>query len=118
MRAPAAVPPTAPSASTSNGSSAPGRSATPPRPHPAPTQAASSDLACEPARIVGIALELDVPGQRVTHAIGAMLDAGALGELLDLLAAAAEPNGEVATAAWRHILARDPLPAPLAAPRL
>ena len=86
--------------------------------HAAPTQTASNDLACEPARIVGIALELDVAGQRVTHAIEALLDAGALGELLDLLAAAPEPSGVVATAAWRQIRARDPLPALLAAPRL
>jgi hypothetical protein len=86
--------------------------------HETATQMASNDLACEPARVVGIALELDVSGQRVTHAACAMLDAGALGELLDLLGAAPEPNGVVATELWRQILARDPLPGLLAAARL
>jgi hypothetical protein len=86
--------------------------------HTAPTQALSDDLACEPARVLGIALELDVAGQRVTHAVAALLDAGALGELLDLLSAAPDPAGVVATGAWRQILARDPLPALLTAPRL
>jgi hypothetical protein len=86
--------------------------------HAAATQAASNDLACEPARVIGIALELDVTGQRVTHAASAMLDAGALGELLDLLHAAPEPRGVVATGVWRQILERDPLTTLLAAPRL
>src|SRR6478752_2197006 len=82
------------------------------------TQAASNDLACEPARVIAIALELDVAGQRVTHAAATMLDAGALGELLDLLQAAPEPHGVVATGVWRQILERDPLTTLLAAPRL
>jgi len=86
--------------------------------HAAATQMASNDLACEPARVIGIALELDVTGQRVAHAAAAMLDAGALGELLDLLAAAPDPRGVVATAVWRQILERDPLSTLLAAPRL
>jgi len=86
--------------------------------HAAPAQAASNDLACEPARVVAIALELDVAGQRVTHAATVMLDTGALGELLDLLGAAPEPAGVVATGLWRQILARDPLPNLLAASRL
>jgi hypothetical protein len=84
----------------------------------AATQTAPNDLACEPARVLAIALELDVAGQRVTHAAAAMLDAGALGELLDLLQAAPEPRGVVATAVWRQILERDPLTTLLAAPRL
>src|SRR6478752_2325011 len=82
------------------------------------TQAASNDLACEPARVIAIALELDVAGQRVTHAAATMLDAGALGELLDLLQAAPAPRGIVATGVWRQILERDPLTTLLAAPRL
>ena len=86
--------------------------------HAAPTQPASNDLACEPARVLAIALELDVAGQRVTHAATVMLDTGALGELLDLLGAAPEPAGVVATGLWRQILARDPLPNLLAASRL
>jgi hypothetical protein len=86
--------------------------------HAAPTQTASNDLACEPARTIAIALELDVAGQRVTYAIEAMLDAGALAELLDLVAAAPDPGGVVASGIWRQIRARDPLPALLAAPRL
>jgi len=80
--------------------------------------AIADELACEPARVLGIALELDVSGQRVTHAATAMLDAGALGELLDLLDAAPEPQGVVATGIWRQILEREPLRALLAAPRL
>ena len=68
--------------------------------------------------MIGIALELDVAGQRVAHAVSAMLDAGALGELLDLLHAAPDPRGVVATGVWRQILERDPLHALLTAPRL
>ncbi|HEX7981298.1 MAG TPA: hypothetical protein VF461_21995 [Gemmatimonadaceae bacterium] len=86
--------------------------------HAAATQTASNDLACEPARVIGIALELDVTGKRVAHAVTAMLDAGALGELLDLLHAAPEPRGVAATGVWRQIHERDPLPQLLAAPRL
>jgi hypothetical protein len=80
--------------------------------------AVSNELACEPARLIGIALELDVAGERVTHAVSVMLDAGALGELLDLLNDAPHPDGVVATSVWRWILERDPLPALLTAPRL
>jgi hypothetical protein len=80
--------------------------------------AVADELACEPARVLGIALELDVPGQRVTHAASMMLDAGALGELLDLLDAAPDPQGVVASGVWRQILERDPLHTLLAAPRL
>ena len=78
----------------------------------------TSSLACEPARIVAMALELDAMGQRVTHAIDTMLEAGALGELLDQLDAAPDPAGPVAAHVWARIRACDPLPTLLAAPRL
>jgi hypothetical protein len=79
---------------------------------------AASSLACEPARVVAMALELDAMGQRVTHAVDAMLETGALGELLDLLDAAPDPSGRVASRVWERIRACDPLPTLLAAPRL
>jgi hypothetical protein len=78
----------------------------------------ASSLACEPSRIVAMALELDAMGQRVTHAVDTMLEAGALAELLDLLDAAPDPAGPVAAHVWARIRACDPLPTLLAAPRL
>jgi hypothetical protein len=83
-----------------------------------PRETTAGALVCEPDRVVAIALELDVVGQRVMHAADAMLDAGALAELLDLLDAAPHPDGPVASALWRRLFARDPLPSVLAAPRL
>jgi hypothetical protein len=79
---------------------------------------AANELACEPARVLAIALELDVVGRRVTHAVSAMLDAGALGELLNLLDAAPDASGAVPSGIWRHIVERAPLQTLLAAPRL
>jgi hypothetical protein len=78
----------------------------------------ASSLACEPSRVIAMALELDALGQRVTHAVDAMLEAGALAELLDLLDAAPEPAGGVAEHVRARIRASDPLPALLGAPRL
>ena len=79
---------------------------------------AAAELACEPGRLVGMALEIDALGDRVSRAVTAMLDAGALGELLDLLDSAPDPAGTVATSVWRQFAAREPLRALLAAPRL
>ena len=75
-------------------------------------------LACEPARIVGMALEIGTSGERVRHAVAAMLEAGQLGELLDQLDAAPDPRSVVARELWARIADRDPLRTLLAAPRL
>jgi hypothetical protein len=82
----------------------------------------SGDLAptrheCEPARIVSMALEIGASGDRVRHAIAAMLDAGQFGELLDQLDATPDPRSVVARELWARIADRDPLRALLAAPR-
>ena len=73
--------------------------------------------ACEPARLVGTALEIGTAGERVWHAVDAMLDAGAIGELLDLLDVAPQRANAVATGVWDRIVARKPLREMLAAPR-
>ena len=72
---------------------------------------------CEPARIVSMALEIGASGDRVRHAIAAMLDAGQYGELLDLLDAVPDPRSVLARELWARIADRDPLRALLAAPR-
>lgn len=73
---------------------------------------------CEPARIVSMALEIGVSGDRVRHAIAAMLDAGQIGELLDQLDAAPDPRSVLARELWARIADRDPLRTLLAAPRI
>ena len=78
---------------------------------------APSRHACEPARIVGMALEIGTSGDRVRHAIAAMLDAGQFGELLDQLDATPDPRSVVARELWARIADRDPLRTLLAAPR-
>jgi hypothetical protein len=85
----------------------------------APAQdAGSPSLACEPSRVVAMALELGVTGGRIPRAVSAMLDANALGDLLDLLDAAPPSASEVRASVWAQIVARDPLRAALAEPRL
>jgi hypothetical protein len=79
---------------------------------------AAAELACEPGRLIGMALEIGASGDRVSRAVTVMLDAGALSELLDLLDAAPDPAGSVATSIWRQIVGREPLRVLLAAPRL
>jgi hypothetical protein len=81
-----------------------------------------SDLAparygCEPVRIVSMALEIGASGDRVRHAIAAMLDAGQFGELLDQLDATPDPRSVLARELWARIADRDPLRTLLAAPR-
>jgi hypothetical protein len=78
---------------------------------------APARYACEPARLVGTALEVGTAGERVWHAVEAMLDAGAIGELLDLLDAAPQRAASVAARVWERIVARDPLRELLAAAR-
>ena len=73
---------------------------------------------CEPARIVSIALEIGASGDRVRHAIAAMLDAGQFGELLDQLDAAPDPRSVIARELWARIADRDPLRALLVSPRI
>ena len=73
--------------------------------------------ACEPSRLIGMALEIDAPGTRVWSAVDAMLDRGAMGELLDLLDGAPHPTSAVAAGVWSRIAERDPLRELLAAPR-
>ena len=85
---------------------------TPPTDDTAPAQ-----YACEPARLVGMALEIDTAGARVWSAVDVMLDHGAIGDLLDLLDAAPRSTGAVAAGLWSRIAERDPLRELLAAPR-
>ena len=73
--------------------------------------------ACEPARLIGTALEIGTEGPRVWSAVEAMLDQGAIGELLDLLDTVPQPANAVAAGVWARILARDTLRQLLAAPR-
>jgi len=73
--------------------------------------------ACEPVRLVGMALEIGVAGARVWNAVGVMLDRGAFGDLLDLLDAAPRSTSAVADGVWSRIAERDPLRGLLAAPR-
>lgn len=77
----------------------------------------SPQHACEPSRLIGMALEIDAPGSRVWNAVDLMLDRGAISELLDLLDAAPHPTSGVATGVWRRIAERDPLRGLLAAQR-
>ena len=76
-----------------------------------------AQYACEPLRLVGMALEIDTAGARVWSAVETMLDQGAIGDLLDLLDAAPRPTSSVATGVWNRIAERDPLRELLAAPR-
>ena len=86
--------------------------------NPSPADdAAPPQYACEPARLLGMALEIDTPGARVWSAVDQLLDRGAIGDLLDLLDGACRPTGAVATGVWSRILERDPLRELLAAPR-
>jgi hypothetical protein len=103
-------------------------------PNPAPYSAALAQMAqtkaapagdaaprrheCEPARIVSMALEIGASGDRVRHAIAAMLDAGQFGELLDQLDAAPDPRSVIARELWARIADRDPLRTLLATPRV
>ena len=73
--------------------------------------------ACEPARLVGMALEIGTAGARVWNAVETMLDRGAIGDLLDLLDTAPSPANAVATGVWSRIAQREPLRELLAAPR-
>jgi len=79
--------------------------------------AAPARYACEPARLIGTALEIGTEGPRVWNAVEAMLDQGAIGELLDLLDIAPQPKNGVAAGVWARILARETLRDLLAAPR-
>jgi hypothetical protein len=79
--------------------------------------AAPVQYSCEPSRLIGMALEIDAAGARVWTAVDAMLDKGAIGELLDLLDAAPHPSNAIATGVWSRIAGRDPLRGLLAAPR-
>jgi hypothetical protein len=80
--------------------------------------AAPARHGCEPARLIGMALEIGAAGERVWTGVATLLDRGALGDLLDLLDAAPDPTGPVARGVWARIAARDPVRALLAAPRL
>jgi hypothetical protein len=84
----------------------------------APSRDVLPELACEPSRLVAMALELDATGARITYAVSSMLNANALGELLDLLDAAPSPKGSAAEAIWRQVLAQDPLRTSLGESRL
>ena len=84
---------------------------------PPADDAPAPQYACEPARLVGMALEIDTAGARVWSAVAQMLDRGAIGDLLDLLDAAPRPTSEVATGVWSRIAERDPLRELLGAPR-
>jgi hypothetical protein len=79
--------------------------------------AAPARYACEPARLLSTALEIGTVGPRVWNAVEAMLDQGAIGELLDLLDGAPVPTNAVAAGVWARILARDTLRHLLAAQR-
>jgi hypothetical protein len=76
-----------------------------------------AQYACEPVRLLSTALEIGTEGPRVWNAVEAMLDQGAIGELLDLLDSAPMPTNAVAAGLWSRILARDTLRQLLAAPR-
>lgn len=78
----------------------------------APTQ-----YACEPVRLISTALEVGTEGPRVWNAVEAMLDRGAVGELLDLLDMAPQPPNAVAGGVWSRIVERDTLRQLLASPR-
>jgi hypothetical protein len=73
---------------------------------------------CEPARIVSMALEIGASGERVRHAITAMLDSGQIAELLDVLDAAPDPRSVIARELWARIADRDPLRVLLSAQRI
>ena len=73
--------------------------------------------ACEPARLIAIALEVGTAGARVWNAVDDLLDRGAIGDLLDLLDTAPHPTNAVATGIWSRIAGREPLRGLLAAPR-
>ena len=78
----------------------------------------TAQYACEPARLIGMALEIGAVGARVWSAVDVMLDRGAIGDLLDLLDAAPHPSSNVvASGLWSRIAERDPLRGLLAAPR-
>lgn len=79
---------------------------------------ASAQFACEPARLLGMALEIGVDGERVRHAIDTMLDQGAFGELLDLIDSAPDRSGTLASEMWVRMRERQPLGELIAAPRL
>ena len=73
--------------------------------------------ACEPTRLVYIALALGVTGASVRRATEAALAAGGLGDLLDALDAWPDA-ATAANAVWETIAAAAPLRALLAAPQL
>lgn len=77
-----------------------------------------AQFACEPGRLVGMALEIGVDGDRVRHAIDTLLDQGAYGELLDLIDNAPERASTLASEIWARIRDRKPLAELIAAPRL
>jgi hypothetical protein len=68
---------------------------------------ATAQYACEPSRLVGMALEIDTAGARVWSAVDQLLDRGSIGDLLDLLDAAPRPKGVVAAGVWSRIAERD-----------
>jgi hypothetical protein len=71
-------------------------------------------LPCEPVRLIEIALDLDVAGEPVMRAAGAMQREGSLGTLLDLLDL--NQSAKAASAViWQAIATANPLPALLAA---
>jgi hypothetical protein len=77
----------------------------------------SAAHACEPSRLIGMALEIGTAGTRVWNAVDLMLDRGAIGELLDLFDGAPDPTNPVAAGVWTRIAERDPLRGLLGAPR-
>ena len=79
--------------------------------------AAAARHACEPVRLIGVALEIGAAGARVWNAVDELLGRGAIGDVLDLLDAVPQPTNAVAAGVWSRIAERDPLRGLLAAPR-
>ena len=84
----------------------------------AATNDAEARFACEPSRLVAMALELDVYGNNVARSVDALLGAGQCVLVLDLLDGAPAHNTIVANEICRAIVAHNPLRVLLAAPRL
>jgi hypothetical protein len=66
-------------------------------------------LAAEPLRVVQMALEVGVVGNALWNAVGALLGAGRLADLVALLGAGVDGSG-VATLIWRHLGMSDVAP--------
>lgn len=84
----------------------------------AATNDAEARFACEPSRLVAMALELDVHGNNVARSVRALLESQQYTTLLDLVDGAPSDGGVVAGEICRALVAHNPLRALLGAPRL